>query len=187
MNQSRTVQTLGSCMVDGVPVRHRRALELVALLSLSNGAAPRDWLLSTLFEGDPALSSLPTLALRARKAGVDVRYDRDRGFYWLEESVRCDVVHVLELLDTGRVADALALYQGPFLSKSHSPFAVQTRDQVEQRIVRAALDSGDLELIEAADRVVKHPELSEELARNGGNKVSASLSRSWLSGLGLAG
>lgn len=187
MNHDRTVQTLGGCRVDGVPVKYGRALELVALLSLSKGAAPRDWVLATLFEEDPALSSLPTLALRARKMGLDVRYDRERAFYHLEGDVHCDVTDVLRLLDEGRVEEALTLYHGPFLGKSYSPFASQTRDHVEQRIVRCVIDSGDLRLIEEADRVIKHPELSEELVRLGGDNVSASLSRSWLSGLRAVG
>lgn len=186
MNSEHEVQTLGGCRVDGVPVRHGRALELVAVLVLSRGTAPRDWLLSTLFEGDPASSSLPTLALRARKLGLDVRYDRDRGLYHLAGRIRCDVAELLSLLDEGRLDEALALYRGPFLTKSYSPFATQTRDHVEQRIVRAAIDSGDVELMEAADRVVKHPELSQELVRRGGDQVSASLSRSWLVGLETA-
>ncbi|WP_116246389.1 hypothetical protein [Nocardiopsis sp. FIRDI 009] len=183
MNPEPLVQTLGCCRVDGAPVKHGRALELVAVLALSNGSAPRDWLLTSLFEGDPAPSSLPTLALRARKMGIDVRYDRDRAVYHLEGTVRCDVAEVLGLLEEGRLAEALTLYGGPFLSRSYSPFAVQTRDHVEQRIVRVAIDSGDIQLIEAADRLVKHPELGEELVRRGGDKVSAALSRSWLSGL----
>lgn len=187
MNHKRKVQTLGGCRVDGVPVKHGRALELVALLSLSKGSAPRDWVLSTLFEGDPALSSLPTLALRARKMGLDVRYDRDRSFYHLEGDVCCDVTDVLRLLDEGEVGEAIALYHGPFLGKSYSPFASHTRDHVEQRIVRSVIDSGDLRLIEEADRVIKHPELCEELVRRGGDKVSASLSRSWLAGLQAVG
>ncbi|MBB6118413.1 hypothetical protein [Nocardiopsis algeriensis] len=54
---------------------------------------------------------------------------------------------------------------------------------MEQRIARTAIDSDDLALIEAADRVVKHPELSEELVRRGKDRISASLSRSWLAGL----
>ncbi|USY19927.1 hypothetical protein NE857_32680 [Nocardiopsis exhalans] len=186
MNSEHEVQTLGGCRVDGVPVRYGRALELVAVLVLSHGTAPRDWLLSTLFEGDPAPSSLPTLALRARKLGLDVRYDRDRRFYHLEGRVRCDVAELLSRLEEGRLKEALELYRGPFLTKSHSPFAAQTRDHVDQRIVRAAIDSGDVALMEAADRIVKHPELSQELVRRGGDQISASLGRSWLMGLETA-
>src|SRR5690606_22962682 len=186
MNDARVVETLGGCRVDGVPVRHGRALELVAVLALAKGSAPRDWLLSTLFEGDPAPSSLPTLALRARKLGIDVRYDRDRCCYLLAGEVRCDVVEVLELVEEGRLAEAVARYRGPFLPKSYSPFAVQMRASLEERLVRAALLSDDVALMASVDRVVKHPELSQELVRRGGDAVVVSLSRSWLAGLEAA-
>jgi hypothetical protein len=39
---------------------------------------------------------------------------------------------------------------------------------------------------EAADRIVRHPELNQELVRRGGDQVSASLGRSWLMGLETA-
>ena len=38
MNDARVVETLGGCRVDGVPVRHGRALELVAVLALAKGS-----------------------------------------------------------------------------------------------------------------------------------------------------
>ena len=164
------------------PVRHGRALG-VAVLALAKGSAPRDWLLSTLFEGDPAPSSLPTLALRARKLGIDVRYDRDRCCYLLAGEVRCDVVEVLELVEEGRLAEAVARYRGPFLPKSYSPFAVQMRASLEERLVRAALLSDDVALMASVDRSTR---AQPELVRRGGDAVVVSLSRSWLAGLEAA-
>jgi hypothetical protein len=177
------VRTLGSCSVDGRPVGHARALELVVALATVRGNAPRDWLQSMLFEGYPAPSSLPTLALRARKLGLNVEYDTDQGMYHLRSRVRCDVVEVLDLLRLDRLEDALAAYRGPFLHRSRGPFALYMREHVEQRIVRAVLDRGDVRLMEQADRLIKHPELGEALTRQGGDGMSAHLSRSWLATL----
>ncbi|MEU1898073.1 hypothetical protein ABZ512_06815 [Nocardiopsis dassonvillei] len=187
MDGTVEISTLGRCAVNGVTVQSRRAVELVALLVLSAGQAQRDWLMVNLFEGDPAPSSLPTLALRARKIGLPVRYDRLRGFYWLEESVRCDVNDVLTLLREGRTEEALDRYTGPFLPASHSPFAMEVRAAVENSVVRAVLDRADVDLMTRADRVVKHPELSEEIVRRGADTAAVSLSRSWLTALEAVG
>ncbi|MGW5875103.1 hypothetical protein ACWFMI_00925 [Nocardiopsis terrae] len=187
MEESVEISTLGRCAVDGVAVPSRRAVELTALLVLSGGRAQRDWLMANLFEGDPAPSSLPTLALRARKVGLPVRYDRDQGFYWLEEEVACDVARVLGLLREGMVDEALDRYTGPFLPMSHSPFAMEVRATVENTVVRAVLDRADLELMVRADRLVKHPELSEELVRRNADTTIVSLSRSWLHSLEAVG
>ncbi|GHC96575.1 hypothetical protein GCM10007079_49390 [Nocardiopsis terrae] len=183
---SPIVRTLGQCAVNGTPVRSRRAVELVTVLALAGGSAPRDWLLANLFEGDPAPSSLPTLALRARKLGLDVRYHGDRFTYQLESWVECDVVELLARIDEGRIADALALYRGPFLPRSQSPFAVEIRASVESRTVSAAVRTGDPAVMAAADRVIKHPALSAALLRESGDTAAVSLSRSWLARLETA-
>jgi hypothetical protein len=181
-----SVQTLGRCRVDGARIAHARAVELVAVLALSGGRSPRDWLLSTLFEDDPAPSSLPTLALRARKLGIDVRYDRDSCMFSLAGPVDCDVVELLARVKEERVTEALALYHGPFLPRSHSPFAVEMRSSVEAHLVAAALRSDDAETMAAVDRCVKHPELSEALVRRSQDPAAVSLSRSWLTNLEAA-
>ncbi|WP_017569533.1 hypothetical protein [Nocardiopsis halotolerans] len=183
MERTVEISTLGRCAVNGVNVQSRRAVELAALLALSGGRAQRDWLMTNLFESDPSPSSLPTLALRARKVGLPVRYDRFRGFYWLEDGARCDVVDILALLQEKRIEEALDRYTGPFLPGSHSPFAVEARASVENAIVRAVLEQADVDLMARADRVVKHPELSEELVRRGADTATVSLSRSWLAAL----
>ncbi|MCY9786283.1 hypothetical protein KIK06_20525 [Nocardiopsis sp. EMB25] len=187
MERTVEISTLGSCAVDGVTVPSRRAVELTALLVLSGGRAQRDWMMVNLFEGDPAPSSLPTLALRARKIGLPVRYDRLRGSYWLEEGVSCDVAEVLGLLRSGGTEEALDRYPGPFLPASHSPFAVEVRATVENALVKAVLKRADLDLMTRADRVVKHPVLSEELVRRGADTATVSLSRSWLNALEAVG
>ncbi|WP_017581505.1 hypothetical protein [Nocardiopsis valliformis] len=181
------VATLGRCTVGGAAVASRRAIELAALLALQGGRAQRDWVTVSLFETAPAPSSLPTLAMRARKAGIPVEYERLRGCYRLEKGASFDVVRVLKLLDEGRVSRALDLYTGPFLPKSGSPFAVRTRANLEDRIVRSVVESGDVSLMTRADRLVKHPELSEELVRRGADTATVSLSRTWLSVLKAVG
>lgn len=166
MNDVPMLETLGECRVDGRPVRHRRAAELAAVLLLSDGAAPRDWLATVLFEGDPSPSSLPTLAMRARRIGLDVRYEREIGAYRIGEGVRCDVVEFLFLLSHGYVAQAMEFYKGPFMVRSQSPFAVQTRAHLEQRIVEAVVDSGDGRLMADALMVVRDPKLRRTLLRD---------------------
>ena len=185
----RTVEisTLGRCAVDGVTVSSRRAVELTALLVLSESHAQRDWLMANLFEGDPAPSSLPTLALRARKAGLPVRYERNQGSYWLTGTVSCDAASVLGLLRERRIEEALDRYTGPFLPMSHSPFAMEVRATVENALVTAVLGRADLDLMVRADRMVKHPKLSEELVRRGADRTVVSLSRSWLYSLDAVG
>lgn len=187
MERTVEISTLGRCSVNGADVPSRRAVELVALLALSGGRAQRDWLMVNLFEGDPAPSSLPTLALRARKVGLPVQYNRDQGFYWLEGEVNCDIADILGLLRERRVEEALDRYTGPFLPASHSPFAMEVRATVENTIVKAVLELSDLELMVRADRLVKHPELSEELVRRDAGPTAASLSRSWLNALEAVG
>ncbi|WP_017581507.1 hypothetical protein [Nocardiopsis valliformis] len=177
MNDLPMVQTLGECRVNGQPVRHRRAVELSAALVLSDGAAPRDWLLSVLFEGEASPSSLPTLAMRARKLGLEVQYEREIGAYRIDEDVRCDVAEFLFLLSQGYLAQALEMYKGPFMARSTSPFAVQTRAQLERHIVRSVVECDDIRLVEAADRVVTSPELTRELARRGAQRVAAPMTR----------
>ncbi|MDE3723095.1 hypothetical protein PWG71_17020 [Nocardiopsis sp. N85] len=177
------VATLGRCTVDGASVVNRRAVELAALIALSNGCVHRDRVVVELFEAEPAPSSLPTLAMRARKAGVPVRYDKRRACYTLGEGVRFDVLDLLRLVREGRLDEALDRYTGPFLPTSHSPFAADTRADVEGAVVRAVLLRGDVGLMTRADRMIKHPELSEELIRRGADPATVSLSRSWLSAL----
>lgn len=187
MERTVEISTLGRCSVNGVDVPSRRAVELAALLVLSGGRAQRDWLMMNLFEGDPAPSSLPTLALRARKAGLPVQYNRTQGFYWLEGEVSCDIAVILELLEESRVEEALDRCTGPFLPASHSPFAMEMRTTVEQAMVKAVLELSDLELMVRADRLVKHPELSAELVSRDAWTTTTSLSRSWLNALETVG
>lgn len=183
MTEVTKIRTLGGCQVDGNAVRYSRPVELVAALALSGGRVQRDWLLSTLFERDPSPSSLPTIALRARKLGVDVRYDRDTRCFELVGDVDCDVVVLTRRLKQGRLMEALDMYRGPFLSKSHSPFAMDMRASLESQLVSAVIRSGDVEAMSIADRSIKHPELSEFLVRRSADPVRVSLNRSWLAGL----
>lgn len=177
------VRTLGQVGVNGVAVAHGRAVELIAALSLAGGSLSRDWLLSSLFEQDPSPSSLPTLAMRARKLGVDVVYDSSRCMYHLRDYLTVDVTEVFAWLKRGRTAEAVAFYQGPFMPRSHSPFAVETRASLENALVRAVLAEGDVELMARIDRHVKHPELSERLIACSDDPTTVSLNRSWLKAL----
>src|SRR5690606_33321179 len=110
----RRVDVLGGCRIDGVPVSSARAVELVVALAVSGGSAPRDWLLSVLFDADPAPSSLPTLALRARTLGLTVEYRPDRHSYALMTPVECDLAEFFKEMKSGDPRRALSLYHGPF-------------------------------------------------------------------------
>lgn len=175
------LETLGKARVGGSPTTSKRALELVTVICLSGGSAPRDWLTENLYEVPPAPSSLPTLALRARKLGIKVEYESDLSRYFLKTQVECDVTLLLSYLQKQRVADALSLYKGPFLTSSQSPFATQIRIFLENKIVRSTIATENPSLMIQADKVIKHPELSEALIRFLPDSVEASLSRSWLS------
>src|SRR5690606_28961736 len=147
----RRVDVLGGCRIDGVPVSSARAVELVVALAVSGGSAPRDWLLSVLFDADPAPSSLPTLALRARTLGLTVEYRPDRHSYALMTPVECDLAEFFKEMKSGDPRRALSLYHGPFMPRSHSPFASGMRSSIEALFSTAA-ENGDTAFLTEADR-----------------------------------
>ncbi|MFW5415268.1 hypothetical protein J0910_01175 [Nocardiopsis sp. CNT-189] len=173
------VDTLGGCRVDGLPVSSARAVELAVALAVSGGAAPRDWLLSVLFDTDPAPSSLPTLAMRARALDLAVGYLPDRHSYALLAPIECDLVEFFREMKSGDPRRALSLYRGPFMPRSHSPFASGMRSTIES-LVGTAAQNGDTAFLAEADRLIKHPDLSRRIVSAGADPLAVSLSRTWL-------
>ncbi|MFC4565263.1 hypothetical protein ACFO4E_25700 [Nocardiopsis mangrovi] len=175
--------TLGDCRVDGCRVSNARAVELVVAVALAGGSAPRDWLISQLFEKDPAPSSLPTLAMRARNLGLGITYSADRHAYSLQSPVECDIIDLFDHVKTGDLAKALDLYRGPFMPRSHSPFATELRASAESLVADAVATNGDPVLLRTADRLIKHPAISRLIVSLGTDPIATALSRSWLLGL----
>lgn len=178
------ISVLGRFEVDGRPVTSSRTMEFITALAAAGGSMSRDGLHHRMYERDVSASTLPTLAYRARKLGIAVHYVAPGRRYVLPEPVAVDALTALALVEAGRPADALLLYQGPCLPECDSPFAVSLRHKVEDRLVRAVLDSGDQELIRVTSRLIDHWELAEP-AVTGDDPCSAVLSDSYLRSLGL--
>ena len=176
------IQTLGKISFKGKIIRNERPLELIVMLILSSRPTPTEWLTRGLFEGYSSPSSLPTLVLRARKLGFDVTYDSGIRGYGLNTDFTCDVVEVFEHLRKERPDKALELYNGPFMPKSTSPFAVELRKSLENKIVASTISTGDIDLITKADHYIKHTDLCRELVRVSTDPISVSLNRAWLAG-----
>ncbi|MCC3776355.1 hypothetical protein [Streptomyces sp. UNOB3_S3] len=179
------VSVLGRYEVAGRPVTSSKTMEFITALAVAGGSMSRDGLHHRIYERDVSASTLPTLAYRARKLGVDVRYDAPVRRYVLPGPVMVDALLVLGLLKAGRVRGALTLYHGPCLPECDSPFAVSLRQTLEDQLVRCVLDSGDQELIKAASRLIDRWELAEPTAA-GDDPFSAVLSGSYLRSIGLA-
>jgi DNA-binding SARP family transcriptional activator len=122
------LKLLGGFTIEGPAVASRiilgkKASALLAILALSaNTAASRERIAGLLWSGSDetlALSSLrQTLAQikRALGPGCDNCLDVGRSFIALKQSfVRCDVPEFREHVAARRLAEAVALYQGPFL------------------------------------------------------------------------
>ncbi|UQA94460.1 hypothetical protein [Streptomyces halobius] len=179
------INVLGRFAVDGKPVASSKTMEFVTALASAGGSMSRDGLHHRIYERDVSASTLPTLAYRARKLGIDVRYETLGRRYVLTQSVSVDALMVLGLLKAGKPAEALILYQGPCLPECDSPFAVSLRQKLESQLVRSVLDSGDQDLIRAASRLIDHWELAEPAAA-GDDPLSAVLSHSYLRSMGLS-
>lgn len=179
------VCVLGRYEVDGRLVTSSKTMEFVTALAAAGGSMSRDGLHHRIYERDVSTSTLPTLAYRARKLGIVVRYEASARRYVLPEPVTVDALTVLALVKAGRPADALILYQGPCLPECDSPFAISLRHTIEDRLVRSVLDSGDQELIKVTSRMIDHWELAEPAA-TGDDPLSAVLSDSYLRSIGVS-
>ena len=67
--------------------------------------------------------------------------------YTLQVPVQADFLEVLELLKQGQVRPALERYRGQLLASSEAPEVCALRELIEETYRRAALSSGDLEVL----------------------------------------
>jgi hypothetical protein len=178
------IEILGTCSVDGIPVRTVRAIEFVTALAIAGGRMRREALRDRVYERDVADSTLPTLAYRARRLGLDVRYERDRRQFRLVATPEIDALVVLDLIGAGRIDEALGRYGGPCLPTSCSPLAEALRFSIESRLAAGVARTGDHALIERAARRIDCWSLAEHAMR-GPDGAAAVLGRSYLQSSGL--
>jgi hypothetical protein len=179
------IRILGGCVIDGTSVKNTKTMEFVVALAVSGGSMSKSGLLNRIYEADVSQSTLPTLAYRVRKLGIDVGYDPRGCRYILKSPVIVDALTVIDLVKAGRPRDALRLYRGPCLPGSDSPFAGALRHIVEAHVVRSVLDSEDDELIVLASGLIDNWELAERAAANTQDPCAAILSCAYLHGAGL--
>lgn len=175
---------LGSCTINGRSVGCIKVVELVTALAVAGGRMHRTPLQRRLYEQDIAESTLPTLAYRARRLGIDVRFDRGGRQFRLYPVPEIDALHVFALVRSQKVAEALALYRGPCLPTSHSPIAEALRYSLESCLADAVIRSADRKLIRSAARRIETWSFAEHTLR-GDDPISMVLGHSYLGGYGL--
>lgn len=153
------VNVLGTQSVNGHEVVSTRTLEFILALALSGGECRKSALERDLFSDCSSKSAIPTLAYRARKMGIGTEFIPARASYRTTTEVVVDAVELLKALRRGDIRTALWLYGGPCLANSRSPLAVETRDLIDMRLVRALLATGDEALIGSAAVKLGRPEL----------------------------
>jgi hypothetical protein len=125
----------------------RRHSELLVLLSLHPEGRTGDQLGFDLYADDLNPVTVRAELSRLRRIlGPEVLHSRP---YRLLTDVEADFVTVTRLLETGRVADALAAYAGPLLPSSDAPGVVRLRRVVENELRTAVLSSGDARLVQS--------------------------------------
>jgi len=131
---------------DGRVVRLRpRHSEIAVILALANAGLPGPRLAVKLSEAD-----IPPVTLRAEMSRLRTLLgDALLGShpYQLRRPVTLDFSVVLDLLDQGRVADAMAAYPGPLLPSSEAPAIADCRTALERELRAAVLTSGDAVLL----------------------------------------
>jgi hypothetical protein len=75
--------------------------------------------------------------------------------YRIAVPVRADFLEIERLIEQGEIAQAIALYQGPLLPRSEAREIQQLRWALEAKVQRAALASGDAEVLLALSEHVR--------------------------------
>jgi hypothetical protein len=156
-NQTRRIPTLGpalggpaglelrvlgrsSATLDGVPVLlTQRQIEILTILACV-GEASLDRL-HTLLHGDRPTSPTTTKVEISQLRRVVGNIIASRP-YRLTTPARCDLTALFDLLDTGDVANAAALYRGQLLPRSDAPLIVERRHHCDVALRTALLRSG---------------------------------------------
>ena len=178
-----SINVLGRTLVEGRPVRCIKPIEFIVALALAGGRMSRDAVLGRIYEYEACQSAVPTLSYRARKMGVQVDFDSMSQCYTLRTPVRVDALEVIKLARRKQARQALWLYGGPCLASSTSPLASALRLTVENEIVRAVLDSRDVELMSRASRYIDHSELAQHCTEVDSEPLAKVLGRSYLSAI----
>ncbi len=178
------IEIIGGCRVDGTPLGSVKPIELAVTLALAGGQMNRDSLRLRLYEQEIAESTLPTIAYRARRLGIDVGYEQDCQRFSLRSIPDIDVLHVYSLLEAHRITEALDLYHGPCLPTSSSPIAEALRHSLEARLTYEVVRTGDQELIRSASARIDECSLAEPAMR-GDHLPAAVLGRAYLNSYNL--
>ena len=152
--------TLGrfSLTLEGKPIQVRlsKARELLVFLAL-HGATSRDGLMTALWEGSTQERHLNyfRVAVRSARGALAAQANADfdplpyeQGEYQLSERLSWEVdVQLLaqagETMSVVELQHALALYRGPFLTRTDAEWAERVRAQAQADAVRLALTLGD--------------------------------------------
>jgi YVTN family beta-propeller protein len=125
---------------------------LLALLALRNGAVvPVSAIVDALWPDDPPASAakvVQTYVSRLRKSlGEEAIERRGSGYALNRACASVDAAQFEELVQTGRVPEALALWRGPALADVSSPPALRHEaERLEELRVRAVEERVDAEL-----------------------------------------
>lgn len=117
-----------------------RQAEVLALLAATPAGLGAERLTLDLYgdEGNPVTTR--ALVSRLRDVAGPVLDTQPYRLRW--ERVRVDLRTLLQLLEQGRTAAALAMYAGPLLPQSTAPAIERLRDEVDLAVRRAAFDAG---------------------------------------------
>lgn len=122
-----------------------RHSEILVVLALARGGRSAGRLAVELSDVELGMSTVRAEMSRLRSVLGDALLASRP--YALREPVTADFAVLGALLAEGRVHDAMAVYDGPLLPSSESPFVREHRESLEQQLRGAVLASGDARLM----------------------------------------
>ena len=123
--------------------------EILTLLALHPEGLSGEQLLAGLHGDDGKVSNLKSVLSKLRRV-IEI----SRAPYRLLTPFSADFLQIETHLKEGRVRAALELYKGPLLPESDAPGIREAREQLEERLRRSILKSGDAEaLLSLAERL----------------------------------
>ncbi|MFJ5991610.1 BTAD domain-containing putative transcriptional regulator [Lentzea sp. NPDC092896] len=154
-----TFGVLGPVLVDGVEVAAPRQRALLAMLVLDAGRiVGHDQLIGGLYAEPPAgaANALQSQVSRLRRVvpGLVIEH-HPAGYRLVAEPSDVDHLRCVELLESGRAADALALWRGPALADVDAPFVPGARQRLTEVLIRCVVSGGSSEQLR--DLVAEHP------------------------------
>lgn len=126
----------------GSPCRLRYA-ELLTVLALHPQGLNLEALTLAVYGEKASPQTAKADLSRLRGEGVEIQSRP----YRLAGRFRADFLELAELLQQGRVGQALRLYRGPLLPGSEAPAVVEQREALEESLRQAVLASDDLEAV----------------------------------------